>query len=267
MIPISDQVRILDAPEYHGFFTREFTSSNTATGPWQFRSYIAGGADDQSSEGTGSGDGDQGDEGSQDAGATGGDEGSSDESKKFSQDDVNRLIAKEKSRALRGKIDPKEFGFDSQKELQEFVEQQKQKSEAQKTEDEKARQTAIDEAKETAKTEILDKSKQLMLRAEFKVSAREAGVPKDALEDAYLLAQTMEDWSDVEVTDDGAVSGLTADFFKDLKEAKPFLFPEQKTEGDNGKPGDIGQRSGGGKTGPGGSDDELVAKYPGLRMS
>lgn len=223
--------------------------------------------DDPTSETQGTEDSDSEEE-KDDADVTGDDKPDEEEkpSRTFTQEDVNKIVAKELSKAQRGKIDPKEVGFDSRKDLETFVKSMKEKTEEEKTEAEKEREAAIATAKEEATKGVLDKSKQLVLKAEFKLMAQEAGIASEAREDAFVLAQTLDEWKDVEVSDDGDVSGLNEDFFEDLKKAKPFLFAKPADEeGDEG-PGNIGQRSGGRRKET--EDEEALKKtYPALQGS
>ena len=163
--------------------------------------------DDPTSETQGTEDSDSEEE-KDDADVTGDDKPDEEEkpSRTFTQEDVNKIVAKELSKAQRGKIDPKEVGFDSRKDLETFVKSMKEKTEEEKTEAEKEREAAIATAKEEATKGVLDKSKQLVLKAEFKLMAQEAGIASEAREDAFVLAQTLDEWKDVEVSDDGDVS-------------------------------------------------------------
>lgn len=220
---------------------------------------IRGGSDD-------SGDGD-GDSGADDSDQNDTDDDSSDSGedkakggKTFTQEEVNAIAAREKAKATRGKVDPKELGFTSAKEMQEFIDAQKQKSEEDKTEDEKAREEAIEAAKKEATDTVLTKANERILKAEFLVAAADAGVPKEARTDALLLARNLDIWEGVEIDDDGNVTGFTEEFFTELKEQKPFLFG---TASDEDEDNDIGAGSHG--SGKGNAQQEqLIAKYPAL---
>jgi hypothetical protein len=221
---------------------------------------IMGAQDDPPSDDEGSGDSDPGDEDTDDTG----DEKPDEEERTFTQKEVNKLLAKEVDKAKRGKLDPKELGFGNRKDLETFVNSMKEKSEEEKTEAERKQEEAINAAKEEATKGVLDKSKQLVLKAEFKLMAQEAGIGSEAREDAFLLAQTLDEWKSVEVSDEGEVEGLDKDFFEELKKAKPFLFAAPADDDDDSGPGNIGQRSSGGKKK---SDEEatLRSKYPALQ--
>jgi hypothetical protein len=88
------------------------------------------------------------------------------------------------------------------------------------------------------------------VKAEFLLAARDHDVSREAAGDAFLLAQTLESWKTVEVSDDGVVSGFDEDFFKALKEAKPFLFAAANGDGGNDGRDSIGagNRGGAGET-------------------
>jgi hypothetical protein len=241
-----DHAQIVDSPDEQGFYARG-----------RFYPYVMGADDSASGDngdaGAGGDGGDGGDADNTDQNGT--DDGSSD-GKKFTQEEVNALIAKEVAKGTRGKIDPKQLGFDSQKELQEFLDAQKAKNDADKTEAEKQMEEALEAAKKEATDGILSTANARVLKAEFRISALEAGIPKDRLEDAFALAQLHEDWAP-EVSDTGDVTGITDEFFESLKEAKPYLFAEENEDG----AGDIGAGAGGGKDSKNRAAD-LASKYP-----
>jgi hypothetical protein len=255
----TDRARITDAPLLNGFF---------ADG--RFYPYVMGGAPDGEGEnsgaasgGEGEGEGDGGNSGDKDDANQNSTEGEgSDGEKKFTQEEVNALIAKETSKAQRGKIDPKELGFESAKEMQAFLDEQKEKAEAQKTEAEKQLEEAIATAKQEATDSVLSQAHGVMLKAEFRVLARDAGIPTERLDDAFALAQIHEDWAEVKVEDDKVI-GLNTDFFESLKEAKPYLFDEEEDQG----PGNAGGAAKGQKQKKGSRDDELKTKYPALQQN
>lgn len=243
-----------------------FDSANTETPSIYWAKYdtwvplIAGGAEGDSGDGDGtSTDNDQGDGTSADKG-----EGKGEGDKLFTQDQMNAIAAREADRAKRGLLNPKDAGFDSAKEMKEWIESQKQKAEADKTEDEKAREEAIEAAKREAENGVLSKANERLRKAEFLSQAVDQGVRREARDDAYLLAQTIDSWSDVQVDDDGKVTGFDEEFFKTLKETKPFLFAPEGKDGDGGL-GDIGA----GQRGAADSDDVKLAdlrdKYSALR--
>ena len=79
---------------------------------------------------------------------------------------------------------------------------------------------------------------------------------------AFLLAQTIEGWDEIQVADDGSVTGLSEDFFESMKQAKPYLFSQQGSgEGDVRPPG-INPGAGGGGDASEARTKELASKYP-----
>lgn len=191
-------------------------------------------------------------------GATPGGTGdSSNESKTLSQEEVNAIVAREVAKAQRGKLDPTELGFESGKELREFLDAAKQQQEAQKDQSQKDFEAAVEEAKTQARQEILSTANQRLVKAEFILAAANRGVKFG--EDAFALAQTTDLWKGVEVSDEGEVSGFDDTFFEELKKLKPYLFEEPKTpipDAGAGAHGAAGEKN---------SPQELVGKYPALR--
>jgi hypothetical protein len=213
------------------------------------------GSGDGGGTGAGSSDGGSGDSG-------GGDAGDKDDKPTLTQKQVNDIVARETAKAQRGKLDPKELGFESGKELKEFLDKQKDAADAVKDQATKDLEAAKEQATKDAEERVLSKANERLIRAEFVVQASKAEVSSPA--DAYVLAKTMEIWTQVELVeanDDVTVSGLDEDFFKQLKEAKPFLF-EQNGQG-GGK--DLGGGAGGGKREADSlSPTELSKTYPAL---
>lgn len=240
---------------FHGTLT--WPGITTSNGTW-FPT-IMGAQDDSSSEDKETENSDS----EQDDADDTGDDKPDEAEKKFTQEDLNKVVAKELSKAGRGKLDPKELGFDTRKDLETFVTSMKEKSDEEKTEAERKQEEAINAAKEEATKGVLNKSKQLVLKAEFKLMAQEAGIGSEAREDAFILAQTLDEWKAVEVSDEGEVTGLDKDFFEELKKAKPFLYAAPADDDEDQGPGNIGQRSSGGKKK---NDDEVLKqKYPALQ--
>lgn len=194
--------------------------------------------------------------GSGDATSGGTDDSTKDE-KTLSQEEVNAIVAREVAKAQRGKLDPKELGFESGKELKDFLDQAKQKFEADKDEGQKQLEAAIEEARTTARQEVLSQANQRLVKAEFMLAAANAGIKFG--EDAFALAQTTDLWTSVEVDDEGQVSGFDDAFFAELKTQKPYLFEEAKAkipDAGAGAHGEAGEKN---------SLQELAAKYPSLR--
>lgn len=217
---------------------------------------IRGGADDSGDSGDGtSSDNDDGTSADKD-----------DDSKKgeakFSQDQLDAIVTREAAKAKRGKLDPKEFGFDSAKELKDFLDATKKQAEENKDEETKALEEAIEEAQRLAKDQVLTKANSRLVKAEFLTAASDAGISKEARGDAFVIAQTLEIWKGVEVDDEGEVTGFDDSFFDELKEKKAYLFTEGETREDRND--DIGGGAGGG--GKGNADQaELAKKYPALQ--
>lgn len=170
--------------------------------------------------------------------------------KTFTQDEVNALLTREVSQKTRGKIDPSELGFKSKQELETFLADAKEKADKEKSEQERQLEEAKTEAVEEAKRSILAPAQRIMLKAEFKLLCAKHGVAH--ADDAFLSAQTLDEWKNIEVSEDGEVSGLDDAFFESFKEQKPFYFtPEPGT-------GDIGAGAGGGSPEP--SDEAALAR-------
>lgn len=185
------------------------------------------------------------------------------EGKTFTQDEVNSLVAREVAQKTRGKLSPEELGFESAKQMRDWVSQMRDRAESDKTEADKEREKAISDAAKAARDEVLSKAQQIALKAEFKILAHDAGVA--FTDDAFVVAQTLDLWKGVEVDEEGAITGLDEAFFTSLKEAKPFLF-KQETKEETPPPRTPGIGAGGG-TGAIKPDRaaELTETYPGLR--
>lgn len=230
----------------------------------RFYPYISGGSEGEGDSGSGDGDGTGTDNSGGTSGGTGdgegdGGQGSGEDEKKFSQKELNDHIAREVSKAQRGKLDPKELGFESAKELKEFLDKQKEAMEEAKTQAEKDLEEAKTKAADEAKSTVLAQATERLILAEFKIAANAAGVV--APDDAYVLAKTMDIWTQVEVDEDkNEVSGFDNHFFDSLKEKKPYLFGDAKQNGS----GDIGAGAGGGGGGGGDRTAELKEKYKAL---
>lgn len=221
---------------------------------------IQGGAEGDSGDGDGtSTDNDGGTSTETDDGKGGKDD------KVFTQDQLNAIVTRETQKAVRGKLDPKELGFDSAKEMKDWVDSMKAKADEAKTEDDKAREEAIETAKREATDSVLSKANERILKAEFLLAALDHNVRKEARNDAYLLAPTLDAFESVQVDEDGKVVGFDEDLFTELKEKKPYLF-EPENDAGAGSGGDIGA----GRRSGGDSDSAAVAKlretYPALQQ-
>lgn len=192
------------------------------------------------------------------------DDGGQGSDKTLSQDEVNRIVAREVAKAQRGKLDPTELGFESGKALKEFLDKQKEAADEARSESEKALEEAKKQATKDAEATVLTKANERITKSEFVVKASAAGVTSPA--DAYVIAKTMPIWTQVELVeenDDVTVKGFDDDFFEEMKKEKPFLFA---TAG-----GQQGQDLGGGapNSDRGGKDrlseDSLLKQYPALK--
>jgi hypothetical protein len=184
--------------------------------------------------------------------------------KTFTQEEVNALIARETAKAQRGKLDPSELGFESAKAMKEYLDSAKARDEAAKDDQQRKVDEAVDAAKQEAEGKVLKKANDRLVAAEFKVAAAHAGV--SAVDDALVLARTMDIWKQMEIVEQGedvVIKGFDDAFFEELKKAKPFLFASEG--GGTGGSGDIGAGAGGSNSGAGGKSDEQLHKlYPAL---
>lgn len=218
---------------------------------------IRGGAEDSNSDDAGdSTEGDSSDDTDDDSS-----DDSKDKGKTFTQEEVNSLLARETSKAKRGKLDPSEFGFKNKAELDEYLKSAREKVDADKSDQEKALDEARKKAEDEARSSVLSTANERLLRAEFLMQAVKNNV--EYAEDAFDLAKKLDEWKEVAISDDGSVSGLDDALFEALKESKPFLFKADEEDDGTGDAG-AGTRSGGQ------SDKGRVAKlkeqYSGLRV-
>ena len=271
----SDQALILDAPHLNS--TVAITYPGSSISPWWGTSppyytswpatvrilpYISGGSGEESDSGTGDGDATEGD----DSDATSGDKGDGGTGdggqKMLSQEQVNDIIAREVAKAQRGKLDPKELGFESGKELKEFLETSKKAADDAKSEAEKTLEKAVKEAADEARSTVLAQANERLVAAEFKLAAAKVGIT--APDDALVLAKTMPLWSQVELSEEDGnvkVSGFDEAFFKELKDAKPFLFTSTSANSDVG----AGAGAGGGTNKN--SPEHLSELFPALKRA
>lgn len=182
------------------------------------------------------------------------------EPKTLTQDQVNAIVARETAKASRGKLDPKELGFDSVKELKAFLDAQKEKAEKDKTEGEKEFEAKIKAAADEARNSVLLTANARLLKAEFILAAAKHDLIH--AEDGFLLAQGLDEWSGVEVKEDGNVTGFDDTFFETLKESKPFLFKAEEGASGDGGTGDAGAGARGGAGNPN-REAELEKLYGG----
>jgi hypothetical protein len=145
------------------------------------------------------------------------------EGKTFTQEEVNKLLAERVARANK-KLE-KYADYDEVKtKLTEFekFEEERKKSEMTVQERLEAEKAEADkkahEAEERA-NKALEQANKRLLKAEFRLLAKELGVRKDALDDAFVLA----DMTSVEVDEDGNVQGVK-EALETLKKSKAYLF-------------------------------------------
>jgi hypothetical protein len=145
------------------------------------------------------------------------------EGKTFTQEEVNKLLAERVARANK-KLE-KYADYDEVKtkltEFEKFEEERKkadmtvqERLEAEKAEADKKAQEAEERA-----NKALEQANKRLLKSEFRLLAKELGVRKDALDDAFVLA----DMTSVEVDEEGNVQGVK-EALETLKKAKAYLF-------------------------------------------
>jgi hypothetical protein len=230
----------------------------------QILPWIRGG--DGSDEGdSGSGDGGGTDAGSSDGGNDDGGAGDADDKPTLSQKQVNAIVARETAKAQRGKLDPKELGFESGKELKDFLDKQKEAADAAKDQATKDLEAAKEQATKNAEATVLSKANERITKSEFVVKAATAGITSPA--DAYVIAKTMPIWTQVELVENGddvEVKGFDDAFFEEMKKEKPFLFA---TAGGQSGGQDLGGGAGNSDRGNKDrlSEEELAKHYPALK--
>jgi hypothetical protein len=203
-------------------------------------------------------------EGESSDGTGGSSDGGQQQEKTLTQSEVNAIVARETDKARRGLLNPKELGFESGKEMKEFIDQAKALVEDQKSDTEKALVEAKKAGRDEAIAEILPSTHERIMRAEFLMAAMQHDVKLP--NDAFVLAKTLKQWEDVSMDDDGVVTGLDKPFFEALKKDKPYLFGEPSGAGP--APSDIGAgaQEGAGGTPPGPVDPgraaQLRKSYP-----
>lgn len=141
----------------------------------------------------------------------------------MTQDELNALIGREK-----GRVKDKFADYNDLKaKLSEFekAEQERKESEMSEVEKLQARleelQAKATEAEET-KAKTLESANKRLIKSEFRLVAKELGVRKDALDDAFVLS----DLTGVEVDEEGNVVGVK-EALESLKKAKAYLFGGQ----------------------------------------
>lgn len=189
-------------------------------------------------------DDDVGDNGGSDDNKGGGDQ-NKDKTLTFTQEEFDKIIAERLARQQKKFADYDEL----KAKLDEFEEAEEERkkaamSEQERLEAEKAEALKKAEEAELKSAEALEKANKRLIRAEFRLLAKEAGIRADALDDAFKLA----DLSEVEVGEDGEVTGVDK-VVTALKESKPFLVDTKPPA----KPKIIGE----GSNHNGSDDDEI----------
>lgn len=145
------------------------------------------------------------------------------ETKTFTQAELDKIVA---DRVAREKKKLEKYAdYDDVKtklsEFEKFEEERKkaemtvqERLEAEKAEADKKAQEAEERA-----NKALEQANKRLLKAEFRLLAKELGVRKDALDDAFVLA----DMTSVEVDEEGNVQGVK-EALETLKKSKAYLF-------------------------------------------
>lgn len=153
-------------------------------------------------------------------------ENKSEQAKTFTQEELDKILADRIARE-RKKLDKYADYDDVKKKAEELERQEKERKEAEMSEVEKLQtrleelQAKANEAEET-KSKTLEAANKRLIKSEFRLVAKELGVRKDALDDAFVLS----DLSGVEVDEEGNVVGVK-EALESLKKAKAYLFGGQ----------------------------------------
>jgi hypothetical protein len=138
----------------------------------------------------------------------------------MTQEELDALIGREKGRVKSKYADYSDIKA-KLSEFEKFEEERKkaemtvqERLEAEKAEAEKRAQESEERA-----NKALEAANKRLLKSEFRLLAKELGVRKDALDDAFVLA----DLSTVEVDEEGNVQGVQ-EALESLKKAKAYLF-------------------------------------------
>jgi hypothetical protein len=145
------------------------------------------------------------------------------ESKTFTQEELDKIVADRLAREKK-KLE-KYADYDEVKtKLTEFEKFEEERKKAEMTvqerlETEKAEADKKAQEAEERANKALEQANKRLLKAEFRLLAKELGVRKDALDDAFVLA----DMTSVEVDEEGNVQGVK-EALETLKKAKAYLF-------------------------------------------
>jgi hypothetical protein len=138
----------------------------------------------------------------------------------MTQEELDALIGREK-----GRVKSKYADYsDIKAKLNEFEKSEEERKKAEMTvqerlETEKAEADKKAQEAEERANKALEQANKRLLKAEFRLLAKELGVRKDALDDAFVLA----DMTSVEVDEDGNVQGVK-EALETLKKSKAYLF-------------------------------------------
>lgn len=153
-------------------------------------------------------------------------ENKSEQTKTFTQEELDKILADRIARE-RKKLDKYADYDDVKKKAEELERLEKERKEAEMSEVEKLQarleelQAKANEAEET-KSKTLEAANKRLIKSEFRLVAKELGVRKDALDDAFVLS----DLNGVEVDKEGNVVGVK-EALESLKKAKAYLFGGQ----------------------------------------
>jgi hypothetical protein len=140
--------------------------------------------------------------------------------KTFTQDELDKIVADRLARDRKKYAD-----YDEVKtRLSQYEKSEEERKHAEMTEVERLqaeKESALQKAKELEESgkAVIEKVNQRLVKSEFRTIAKELGIRKDAMDDAYLLA----DLSTVVIDDDGDVQGMK-EALESLKKSKAFLF-------------------------------------------
>jgi hypothetical protein len=145
------------------------------------------------------------------------------ESKTFTQAELDKIVADRIAREKK-KLEKYADYDDVKTKLSEFEKFEEERKKAEMTvqerlEAEKAEAEKRAQESEERANKALEAANKRLLKSEFRLLAKELGVRKDALDDAFVLA----DLSTVEVDEEGNVQGVQ-EALESLKKAKAYLF-------------------------------------------
>ncbi|EMT54722.1 scaffold protein [Brevibacillus borstelensis AK1] len=149
--------------------------------------------------------------------------------KTFTQEELDKIVADRIARE-RKKYEKYADYDDLKKKAEEYERAEEERKKAEMTaqerlEAEKAEALRKAQEAEEAAQRTMSTANQRLIKSEFKLLAKEAGIRADALEDAYKLA----DFSGVTVDEDGNVDGVKA-VIESLIAGKSYLVEQAKKE-------------------------------------